>query len=47
MDPRAAVMVVVPGFAAVTSPLLLTDATPGSADCHVTDAVRLLVVPFS
>jgi hypothetical protein len=47
MDPRVAVMVVVPGFAAVTSPLLLTDATPGSADCHVTDAVRLLVVPFS
>jgi hypothetical protein len=47
MDPKVAVMVVAPRFAAVTSPLPLTDTTPGSADCHVTDAVRLFVVPFS
>jgi hypothetical protein len=46
-DPTVAVMIAEPGFPAVTKPLSSTEAIDGSEDCHVADAVTLLVAPLS
>lgn len=45
IEPDEAAIDVVPGETAVTTPVLLTDATPGCEELHITELVTSCIVP--
>lgn len=45
IEPEVALMFAVPIAAPITSPLVLTGATAGVSEAHITDAVTSCVLP--